>query len=208
MKKNLVYVFALILAFSLLAACKTTGQFSGTASLSIMIVDEKGQALKDFNLVLSNFNRSEKGITNSNGLCVFNNIPSGQYELSGSKTGYSRLMNARINFIDKCEIFCFGVQSGDSIFSEVEKYYEEKEYKEGLVLLDELICQKKSFLYGAVCYFKAYAYICLNNNKAAQSEIKKMKALDQSYMGQYKKSLEEMLKEIEVEEEENKNEVL
>ena len=45
-------------------------------------------------------------------------------------------------------------------------------------------------------------------NLTPESEIKKMKALDQSYMGQYKKSLEEMLKEIEVEEEENKNEVL
>lgn len=184
--KNYILI---ILVCLFTAGCKTTGYFSGYANLVIMIVDEKGLAIEDFNLELSNFNKEEKGITNKNGICVFHNVPSGEYELSGIKDGYAKLEAASINFIEKSDVFCFRVESGEAIFQQVEKNFEAEKYESGIKLLEKIVCPKKSELYAAVCFYKAFAFAMLNDTKACKREIKKIKAADKAFAEQYQQAL-------------------
>lgn len=184
--KNYILI---ILVCLFTAGCKTTGYFSGYANLVIMIVDEKGLAIEDFNLELSNFNKEEKGITNKNGICVFHNVPSGEYELSGTKDGYAKLEAASINFIEKSDVFCFRVESGEAIFQQVEKNFEAKKYESGIKLLEKIVCPKKSELYAAVCFYKAFAFAMLNDTKACKREIKRIKAADKAFAEQYQQAL-------------------
>ena len=197
-----VFTVALILG----TACKTTGVFPGTALLTVMIVDENGQGVRDFNLTLSNFNKSEKGITNSSGICVFENIPSGEYELCGKKNGYVKLSTGRIHFFNKGDVFCFSVLSGSSAFEQVQALYECGNYAQGLELMDNIVCEKKSQLSAAVSFFKAYAYAAMNETKAKEREIKKIKSASREFAEKYSvavASLGIIEKEIVEEQEEN-----
>ena len=176
--------------------CKTTGYFSGTADLTIMIVDENGEGINDFDIVLSNFNNSEKGITNRNGICIFKNIPSGQYELTGKKAGYTRLDSTQINFIDKCDVFCIRVYSGNEILSTVEGLFDSQNYEYGIELLDQLVCEKSSSLYSAICFYKAYSYAVMENKRNMRKEIRKMKSSDAIPFAQYSLAVEQLFEKL------------
>ena len=178
LKKRLIKLFLFVI-FSMIAmicnsSCQTTGRFSGIANLTVLIVDENGNAINDFNLVLQNFGNYKKGITNKNGVCVFKNVSSGNYELSGKKNGYRKLDSAEIVFLDKCDVFCFRVESGNEVFSKVEKLFDSHEYENGCELLEQLSCEKYSELYDAICFYKAYGYAANENESAAKKELQKM----------------------------------
>ncbi len=200
MFKRLSVIFILFISFFFLS-CKTTGQFTGSANLTILIVDENGCGVGDCSITLSNFNKSENGITGKNGMCVFNNVPSGEFTLSGQKNGYSKLESQAFNFMNKGDVFCFEIFSNDYIFSKVEELYEQDDYKRALELLDEIVCEKKSALYAAVCLYKSYGFISLENKKSALSELKKMKKADKDFLDIYNKVIPKItVNEIENEE--------
>lgn len=190
--KKISVLFVLIVSVFLFS-CKTTGRFSGTANLTILIVDENGSAINDFDLLLTDSGQYKKGITNKNGFCVFQNISSGAYELTGSKNNYRRLDKVKINFTDRSEVFCFTVESGNEIFLLVERQFELNNYKKGLELLDELECQKKSDVYAAVCFYKAYGFAETGNQKQLKKEIAKIKALKNNYMESILPAVEKLI---------------
>ena len=196
LRKTLNCFFVLIILCTIFCDCKTTGYFSGTADLTIMIVDENGTGINDFNIVLSNFNNSEKGITNRNGICIFKNIPSGQYELSGKKTGYTKLDSTQINFIDKCDVFRIRVYSGNEILSTVENLFEMQNYEYGLELLDQLVCEKTSSLYSADCFYKAYSYAVMEKKGNMRKEIRRMKTSDVIPFTQYSLAVEQLFEKL------------
>ena len=179
MKKNKMIL--ILLAGLCFFGCKTTGQFTDTASLTILIVDENGCGVRDCAVTLSNFNKTEHGITNQNGMCVFNNVPSGEYRLSGRKNGYSKLESESFMYVSKGDIFCFELYSSNFILNEVEALYDQYDYKTALTLLNEIACDKKSSLYAAVCLYKAYGYFQQKNQKSALNELNKMKKADKAF---------------------------
>ena len=195
MKK--IFFAAVLLFTGILTACRTTGCFSGTAPLVIMIVDENGQAITDFKVVLSNFNKAENGITNTSGVCVFENIPSGQYEIGGQKNGYSKLTASQIHFTDKSEVFCVRAYSGDFVFEQTARLFESGNYPEGINLLETLVCEKKSALNAAVCFYKAYAYAALDDHKKVKNEIKKMKNASEGFAEKYSLAVEKLMEKKE-----------
>lgn len=172
----------IILAF---CSCRTTGQFSGTANFTIMIIDENGLGIKDYSVTLRNQNSAQNGITNANGICVFNNVLAGDYRLEGNKHGYTKVNSQYFYFHDKADIFCFEAICSDKVFDRVEELYELELYEKALELLDSISSEKKSSLNAAVCLYKAYGYNCLENKKQAAQELKKMKAADKSFTELY-----------------------
>ena len=192
----------LIMALVLIAgitSCKTTGEFSGTAMLTIMLVDENGKGINDFNLELSNFNKTQKGITSSNGMCVFNNIPSGEYQISGYKNYYSKLVAAKIQFNNKSEVFCFEVKSCSYVLEEASRLYSQEDYEKGLSLLNNLVVDKKSELSAAVHFYKACGYAAKKEIKKAGNELKKMKSASAGLAEKYSLAVEQKIKEVESE---------
>lgn len=198
MKKIFKCVYILVFLFFIIS-CKTTGQFSGSAPLTVMIVDENGMAVRDFKVILSNFNNSENGITNASGMCTFNNIPAGEYELTGQKTGYSKFEEQKICFTNQCDVFCFAVFSGNHIFEQTGYLFEASNFKEGFELLDRLVCEKKSELYAAVCFYKAWAYFLQGNQKLINRELRKMKAASKDFAEKYSVAVEKLKTEDESE---------
>ena len=192
-------LFCIVIAFlqiSGITACKTTGNFFGTAMLTVMIVDENGKGINDFNLELANFNRTQKGITSSNGMCVFNNIPSGEYQLSGNKNFYSKLKPAKILFNNKSEVFCFEIKSSARVLDEAAKLYSLEKYEEGLLQLNLLLIDKKSDAAAAVCFYKAFGYAALKDSKKALTELKKMKSASVRLAEKYSPAVEQKIKEV------------
>lgn len=186
MKNNKAKMILLLLTGICFYACKTTGQFSGTANLTILIVDENGCGIRDCALTLSNFNKDEHGITNEKGLCIFNNAPSGEYKLTGQKNGYTKLKSDTFNYINRGDVFCFKLYSSSFAFDKIEDFYEEHDSQKALELLDEIACDKKSSLYAAICFYRAYGYYLQQNQKSALGELNKMKKTDKSFEEIYK----------------------
>lgn len=185
--KYLKCIIIMTFAGIVFSACRTTGQFSGTTELTVLLVDENGCGVGDCDIILSNFNKSVYGVTNKNGFCVFNNIPAGEYNLAGQKYGYTKLKPAKFDFNNKGDVFCFEILSSNFIFDTVEDLYEQSLYKNALELLDEIFCEKKTSLYSAVCLYKAYGFVLEQNNKAALLELKKMKKSEASFSSIYDK---------------------
>ena len=179
--KYLKSIIMMMILGILFFGCRTTGQFTGTAELTVLIVDENGLGVENCDIILSNFNKSVHGVTNKNGLCVFNNIPAGEYNLAGQKNGYTKLKPAKFDFNIKGDIFCFEILSSNYVLEETEKLYEQSLYKMALELLDEIVCEKKTSLYAAICLYKAYGFVLQENKKVALSELKKMKKADNSF---------------------------
>lgn len=208
--KNFKMIF-ILLSGLFYFGCKSTGQFTGTANLTILIIDESGCGVRDCALTLSNFNKDESGITNANGICIFNNIPSGEYKISAVKKGYTKLEAASFNYISKGDVFCFELYSSSFAFNEVEELYEDYDYKRALELLDQIVCDKKTSLYAAICLYKAYGYFMQENKKAALSQLNRMKKADKAFEAIYEKfitkiSLPEGINEGELESENEKEE--
>jgi len=200
MKKNYFFLLAEIFFITInffFASCKSSGYFPGNAPLTVMIVDEQGQGVRDFQLVLSNFNNSQKGITNENGLCSFDGIPAGEYELSGQKVGYSLFKAQKFIFSNKCDVFCFRVMSGNYVFTQVQKLYQAESYEEGILLLDKLFCEKKSLLKAAVYFFKAYAYAATGNKKEVNNELKKLASTSKEFEEKYSVAVKKLRMEDE-----------
>ena len=191
MKKNYQSLLFIFLLF-FIASCKTTGQFTGTAPLTVMIVDENGTAVRDYKVILSNFNNSENGITNAGGMCTFKNIPAGEYELSGEKNGWSGFEGQKINFTNQCDVFCFQVLSGNYIFEQTLSLFDSSNYKEGFALLDKLVCEKKSAVFAAVCFYKAWGYSSLDNQKTVNRELRKMKSASKEFTEKYSVAVEKL----------------
>lgn len=202
MKNNKQRRFLILLAAICFYSCKTTGRFTGSSNLTILIVDEKGCGVRDCALTLSNFNKEEHGVTNENGLCIFNNVPSGEYKLAGSKKGYKKMKTENFNYISKGEVFCFELYSCSFVFDEVEKLYEQCNFQKTLELLDEIVCDKKSSLYAAICFYKAYGYYLQKNQKSALTELNRMKKADKTFEEIYK----EFITRIEIPDNENEKE--
>ncbi len=194
--KKIVLVAAVFFT-GIFTACRTTGYFSGTAPLVIMIVDENGEGITDFKVVLSNFNKAENGITNTSGVCVFENIPAGQYEISGRKKGYAILSALQIHFTDKSEIFCLRAYSSTFVFEQTACFFENGNYQEGINFLDTLVCDKKSSLNATVCFYKAYAYAQLGESKKLKNEIKKMKNASAGFAEKYSLAVEKLMEKKE-----------
>ena len=158
-----------------------------------MIVDENGAPIDDCLLVLTGLGRNEKGITNRNGICVFKNAFSGEYKISAKKIGYQKLNSAAFDFIEKCDVFCFKVISGNEIFTEVEALYDSKKYEQGFELLEEIECDKKSELYAAVCFYKGYGLARCDKIEDAINELKKLNSTDTKFADQYYSSIEKII---------------
>ena len=191
MEKNYKCFLFIVLVF-LCTACKTTGQFTGSAPLTVMIVDENGMAVRDFKVTLSNFNNSENGITNAGGMCTFNNIPAGQYELAGQKSGYSSFEEQKISFTNRCDVFCFRVLIGNCIVVQAASLLDSSNYQEGFDLLDKLVCEKKSAVYATVCFYKAWGYSTLNDQKSMNRELRKMKSASKEFAEKYSVAVEHL----------------
>ena len=122
MKKTQGYFIVLIFTAFAFTACNTTKAFDGNANLTIMIVDENDREVNDFEVSLY---RNKKIIpdfescvsTNKNGICVFYNIPGGEYVLKGQKTGYSKITSGQFNFNNCSDLYCYRVYSADFIFT-------------------------------------------------------------------------------------------
>ena len=202
-------VILIISASLFLAACKTTGEVTGDANLTILVVDENGSGVGNCSVILSNFNKSENGITNENGMCVFSNVPSGEFRLTGQKNGYSKLESEPFNFINKGDIFCFEIFSSGQILTKVEQLYEQRDYKNASELLDQVVCDKKSSLYAAICLYKSYGFFLQENKKQTLSELKKMKKADKAFEEIYEKIIQKIeINEIENESQEGEGESL
>ena len=198
-KRRTLFLIILFSSVSFFSGCKTTGQFSGTACLTVMIVDEKGVAVKDCRLALSNFNKTENGITNSNGICVFSDIPSGEYKISARKNGYTSLESQIINFMDRRNVFCFCIWTGEYVFGQIKNLFEAEDYIRGIELADSIVCEKKSLLNAAISFYKAFGYACLNDEKKTKQEIKKMTVASKEMPEKYSTALENKLMEVKTE---------
>lgn len=183
--KKMIFLLLLLLVPLCFFACKTTGQFNGSSTLTILLVDENGSCVKDCSVILSNFNKSECGITNSSGMCVFNNVPAGEYKLAGQKIGYAKLDSRAFDFNSKSDVFCFEILSSSYIFDKAEVLYEQQNYQKALELLDQIVCDKKSSLYAAICFYKAYGYARQENKKSTLSELKKMTKTNKDFSTLY-----------------------
>ena len=186
MNKYRIFIVTIFIScFINLLSCKTTGQFSGTAKLVVLIVDETGKGVNNCSITLSNFNKSENGVTNASGMCVFNNVPAGEYSLLGCKTGYTKLKPAAFCFNDKSDVFCFEILSSEYVFDYSEQLFLEEKYTNAIELLDEIYCDKKSSVNATVCLYKAYGFTLQENRNSALAELKKMKKADKSFTDLY-----------------------
>ena len=198
-KEKIVRVFLFTFYFFVLinaVGCKTAGRFSGTAALTVIVVDENGRAADKCKLVLSNFNRSKNGITNSSGVCVFNDIPSGEYKISIQKNGFAASEDSEILFTDVNDIFCFRIYSAEYLFDMVCQLYDFENYEDGLKLLDSVCYEKNSLLESAICFYKAYGYALCGEEKKARQELKSMKSSSKKMTEKYSSVLEIKLEEV------------
>lgn len=68
--------------------------------------------------------------------------------------------------------------------------------------MDEIVCDKKSSLYAAICFYKAYGYYLQKNQKSALTELNRMKKADKTFEEIYK----EFITRIEIPDNENEKE--
>ena len=189
---NLFLTGTIFVMWVFILGCKTTGVFSGTAPLTVIIVDENGQGINGFELKLNCAGETKRGITNSSGICVFENTQSGDIKVSGKKDGYLRLGNGSVNFTNKTDVFCFEIMSADFVFVQTEQLYECGNYDDAFLILDSLECGKKSELNAAVSFYKAYGYAHLNQIKQAEHELKKVKNASKTFYEKYSVAIEKI----------------
>ena len=173
------FFIVLIFAAVTFAACKSTKGFEGNANLTIMIVDENDRAVDDFEISLY---RSKKVVpdfessvsTNKNGLCVFNNIPAGQYVFQGQKNEYTKITFAQFDFNTRSDLYCFRVFSADYVLEQSEQLFKKGEHQKALELLEKLCTQEGTLLQSTVSFYKACCYALLNQKEKAGSELPKI----------------------------------
>ena len=173
------FFIVLIFAAVTFAACKSTKGFEGNANLIIMIVDENDRAVDDFEVslyrtikIIPDFESS--AFTKKNGLCVFYNIPGGEYVLQGQKYGYTKIILGQFDFNNCSDLYCYRVYSADYILEQSEQLYKKNEYHKALELLEKLSTQEGTLLQNTVSFYKAYGYAHLNQKEKAGLELQKI----------------------------------
>ena len=142
----------------------------------VLIVDENDRAVKDFEVLLY---RNKKIIpdfenhisTNKNGLCIFYNIPGGEYDVSAQKGGYTKITSEKLNFENRSELYCYRVYSADFILEQTEQFYKKSEYQKALELLETICSDDNTLLQNTVSFYKAYGYARLNQKEKAGFEL-------------------------------------
>lgn len=194
MKRKCLYFGLLLFVLNFLTSCGSTPKFSGKGDFCILVIDENNQPVNQ--VVLSCYKNGVEmgtGISNENGLILIENFSGGKYEIKGLKSGYGIGEKMPVNFSSRNDVFCFQIRSGDSVLDEVEKYYENGGYEEGLECLNNLYFEKKDYVYALICYYKAYGLMKLGRKKEAVGEIKKIEHVKQFHVDltKLKKVLEE-----------------
>ena len=171
--QQLKVIFVLLLiVFSV--SCKTTKNFSGNANLTILIVDQNDRALENYELTLSEFSAS----TNSNGLCVFYNIPGTDYTISGQKEGYTKIKLQPLSFTSRDELFCYRVFSYDYVLDQAEQLFRKEQYQKALELLQDVCAQSDPLLQNTISFYSAWAYTKLHQKEKAGLELRKIEELE------------------------------
>ena len=192
-KKMTVIIF-LIFAALLFFSCKTTQRFSGNTELTVFIIDENDRPVNDFEIVLKSGAVSVPAVTNKSGLCVFNEITSGDYFIIVNNAGYAN-SQTKISFVERTEIFCIKVFSSEYVFTQAELLYEKDLYEAAIKLLQELNVGKNQALQNAKSFYLAYGFASINKTREAGIELKKIKAeppFDDSAQ-KYKSAIQRML---------------
>ena len=167
-----IFIFVLICLF--FSGCKSTPKFSGNANLCIFVIDENNNPVENFQLDLSGEFKNETGITNVNGLCMFNSINSGKYTVCGYKNGYEILSDNQIGFSDKGEVFCIQVQSADFVFESILDLYSRNDFQQGIDLLNTIYFDDFNELGAVISFYKAFGFYKLQNYEAAENELKRI----------------------------------
>lgn len=189
-KKLNLYLCAAVLLFS---ACASKPKFEGIGDLCGLIVDEKNRPVSDF-VVYCNQDLTlfQSAVTNSNGIFVIHNVPSGNYYFTGQKDGYAKLKEQYF-FSNRTDIFCCQLKSLDGVFETVEQLVSRGELENARLILEEISCSEKSEKWLLV---QTYRFFLSKNTKEKQkiiSLIKKNTRKTGVNYSDYAKTLEEYL---------------
>ena len=172
--KKIILLLAVIAA--LFSSCKSTKAFQGNANLSFLILDQNDRPVEDYELtlfyqrkVLEDFEESASSQTN--GICLFYNIPSSLYTLSGKKNGYTKIMPQDFNFTRPDELFCYRVFSYDYVFDQTNQYFNTGQYQKALNLLENLCVEQDPYLQNTLSFYTAYAYAKLGQKEKADLQL-------------------------------------
>ena len=159
--------------FLLFCSCHSTKVLSGQGNytVSIMILNEKDKPICDYTLLLTDGSAFQSGITNQSGICVFQKLPPGELELTGTKNAFSRLKGTVQVQNSRNKLLCFKVYSAEYVLRQAMSLYENQKYEQGCAFLEELYIEENCSVSKILHLYKAYGAIKCGELKKAEEEL-------------------------------------
>ena len=136
----------------LFLSCASKPLFKGHADLCGLVIDENNAPVKDFIVYCKAADMKTWGtkplitpvITNESGLFVFYGLSSGDYILSGEKTGYLRITSTSYSFNDRTRIICLQTKSFKASVLNVGEMLRLGQKEEAIAILRGICCEHDS----------------------------------------------------------------
>lgn len=180
LRKNLLNIFFIVMIF-LSISCSTIPKFSGEAKMCCMVLNEKNEPISDcIGILKKNGAVVGKNISDERGYLIFDNVKSGDYEISIRKEGFEEKEYDKITFYNRGKINCLQVKSKDCLFDEIELLFKEQKFNDGLEILNSIYFKEKTSIELLVKLYKLYAYFGLGEKKLALKELHRLKKIEKS----------------------------
>lgn len=196
--KKVLFSFLLLVLCVFVSGCASKPAFKGNGDLCGLIIDENNKSVKDFIVYCHSADAkpfyARPVITNENGLFVFNDIPSGRYQISGEKNNYLKINKVPYSFDDRSKILCLQTKKFKSAVLSAEKMIRLGQLAEADAMLNEISCESKSFEESLITAFRYFTNEKERKKKSLVAQLKKYKGNESEFFREYAEKLEEACK--------------
>ncbi|MCR4822050.1 MAG: carboxypeptidase-like regulatory domain-containing protein [Treponema sp.] len=112
------------LSLLLITSC-ASAKFEGRGVMTGRVCDKKGRPVAGYHISAG---LGKEALSDSGGIFVFKNLPSGNYSIKGGGFGWSE-SHVDFFFHDRREIICIQVESLEDILPEIEERLKEGDYE-------------------------------------------------------------------------------